>query len=151
MLTAKEFKPDQNEFYSKGLYQWLRKNPRYNRIYSSPWSFLNGYDPEKPMLFVGIKDDDNWFHGHALRAVCREGGARQAYAYGMAGHYVSEWKDVTDEFIAEYRRIGKCHIHGDHAHEFKFISKAHKQCINCKKEFVRKSKRVVKHHWESIN
>jgi hypothetical protein len=149
MLTAKEFKPDESNFYSKGLYQWLKKNPRYNRIYSSPWNFVSGFDPDKQILMVGIKDDDNWFHGNQLKSVCRDRGIRQAYAYGLAGHYVSEWKDVTDEFVTEYRRIGKCYIHGDHAHEFKDLSENHRLCINCGKEFFRKSELITKYYWES--
>lgn len=151
MLTAKEFKPCENKFYSKGLYQWLKKHPFYNRIYSSPWSFLRGYDPENPVLMIGIKDSQNRFHGNGLRAICSEGGSRQAFAYGLNGHHVEEWKDVTEEFIEEYRRIGKCYIHGDHGHEFIFLSSTHKQCKNCKKEFRRESKRITKHFWEAIN
>jgi len=148
MLTAKEFKPDESGFYSKGLYLWLKKNPFLNRIYSATWNWTTGYDPERRVLMVGLKDDDNWFHGAPLRAVCFDRGSRQAFAFGMTDHRVSEWTDVTDDFIDQYRKIGKCHIHGDRAHDFKMLSNTHKQCLHCGKEYFRKSMRVIKHTWE---
>lgn len=150
-LQAKDFKPDGSGFFSENLYKWLKKNPSYNKVYRSPWNGVNGYDPESPTLMIGLKVDceKGWFHGNQLRRVCS--GSRmdtQAFAYGYAEMRVNEWEDITEQFIAEYKRIGVCAIHGDWGHRFEDISKTAKKCLNCGVVYKRKSKRVTKHYWE---
>lgn len=150
-LLAREFKPDGSGFFSQNLYKWLKKKPNYNRVYKSPWNNISGYNPENPTLMIGFKEDceNGWFHGNQLRRVCS--GSRmdtQPFAYGCAEMRVSEWEDVTEQFIEEYKRIGVCAIHGNWAHRFESIGKTKKKCLNCGVVYKRKSKRVTKHYWE---
>jgi len=150
-LESKEFKPDGSGFYSQNLYKWLKKNPYYSKVYLSPWSSFLGYNPEKPVMMIGWLGEDGWFHGHQLRSVCV--GSRmdkQSFAYGHPEMRIKEWRDITEQFISDYKRIGVCAIHGDNAHRFSEVNKKEKICLNCGVKYIKKSKRVTKHYWDKL-
>lgn len=151
ILSAKEFKPDDSGFYSKNLFKWLKKRPDYNRVYKASWNNISGYDPNSPVLMIGFKEKGKggWFHGNSLRRIC-SGPIMdvQPFAFGHCEMRVDEWEDVTEQFIDDYRRIGVCAIHGDFSHRFEHITKKHKRCLNCGKEYFRKARRVTEHYWQ---
>lgn len=146
VLTAAKYNHTLNggNFYSKGLYQWLKKNKEYNRIYLSPWNSCTGYDKENPVMMIGKMFDDGWFYGNSLKSVCRVGGTRQVFAFGFKSMHLDEWQDITDDFVAQYELKGRCHIHGDYDHDFTDESGDLKKCDRCCAEFVKVEKTVTK-------
>lgn len=142
-LTAKEFDPKNGNFYSKGLFQWLKKHKRYNKIYMATWNNWNGHDPENPVMMIGRIDEDGWFVGNAIKSVCRVRGDRNAFAFPAKPFFTHEWTDITEEFVSMYHARGLCHIHGDHAHDFEYLSDDEKQCRRCGDIFTAERKEVV--------
>lgn len=142
-LTAKEFDPKDGNFYSKGLFQWLRKNKRYNKIYMATWNSFNGHYPHNQVMMIGRICDDGWFIGNRLKSVCRARGDRTAFAFGSKEFHIHEWVDVTDDFIDKYKVKGLCHIHGDYAHDFEDLSDDAKRCKRCGDVFKAERTEVV--------
>jgi hypothetical protein len=116
-IDPQEFKPrvhGVSDFYSWNLYRWLKNNTHMNRIWLTP---ENVFLPEKGTLVIGSERDGQWIHGSRLIAVCNSRKSLQSWAY-HGGFKTPEWKDVTEEFFAQYATIGVCAIHRDNAHKW---------------------------------
>lgn len=146
-LVSEKFNPKDGDFYSKGLYQWLKKNPRYNRIVKATWNSWNGHDPSNPVLMIG-KLTGNSFSGNKLRAVCRYRGDRTVFAFHGEDFHIDEWEDVTDWFIEKYIEIGACAIHGDSDHKFSEVDENSKICARCGMVYKRTVRMVESINWE---
>lgn len=150
-ITANEFKPavkGQSDFYSWQLFRWLRKNKHYYRIYRGTWNGCDGYNPDKPVLYIGHRDGD-WLHGNELRRICTAGHDLKAWAFGFQEMRVAEWEDITDEFYSLYRKIGICAIHKNW-HDFE-VSGDERTCKRCGKVEIKQTRMVPKTEWVSQN
>lgn len=132
MKHYEEYKPKEkgkSDFYSWNLYRWLRKQSKLpewrqkTRIYKS----------EDGTVFIGARYDNvhDGVTGTRLRHLCSGSGVGR---FPEVGLWVGsgQWQDITDEFYAEYERVGVCAIHGDLAHEFTVFGNA-RQCDYCGK------------------
>jgi hypothetical protein len=149
-INPEEFRPRVNgesDFYSWQLYRWL-KSGRFARVYRGTWNSGTGHDPERPTLYIGIKDPDNpmWFTGRQLAHLCTRDSDLDSGAYG-GGHYVQEWEDVTEWFWNEYRRIGVCAIHGDFAHKWDKIYPTKRVCLYCGKVETKRTRYKKVEEW----
>lgn len=151
-ITANEFKPaakGQSDFYSWQLYRWLKKHKYYYRIYRGLWNSCDGYNPEKPVLYIGLRDDGCLF-GNQLRRICTHGNNLDTWAFESAVMRVDEWEDVTEQFYALYRKIGVCAIHGDAWHDFDVVGDE-RACKRCGKIEIKQTRMVPKTEWVSQN
>ncbi len=136
-----------SDFFSSKLYEWIKKKPYYSKVYKPTWCNIEGITGEPKSLYIGSGvDDEGWFHGVQLRSLCRHSAKMQAWAFGP-NFDTKNWVDYTDEFLAEYMRIGVCAIHGDYAH--KWIEDGDtRECEYCHKIEHKKHKMVKREYWE---
>lgn len=109
MITADQIKPKvrgESDFLSWHLYRFLRKNPRYNRIYRAP----------DGVVYIGCERDGDWVYGARLIGVTC--GDLKTWAYSPGQFRTPEWQDITDEFWTDYLTRGVCAIHNDLAHNW---------------------------------
>jgi hypothetical protein len=120
MIKAKLIKPavaGESDFFSRKLYQWVKKNPDALTIFRGTWNSISGIDKENPILYIGCVRNDNSISAVPLRRLCSHVSYVQMMSYS-AGHDVDNWEDITEQFWESYLRIGVCAIHGDNAHNW---------------------------------
>ena len=121
-------------FFSWQLYRWARQKPELCSVFAGTWNSFNGIDRDNPTLYIGLMDEDGWFHGKPLRGLCSHGANLQSWAFGPA-HDTGNWNDVTEEFWADYLKRGVCAIHGDLAHEWEYtVDGKARSCLWCNKQ-----------------
>jgi hypothetical protein len=140
-LKAEDYKPKEkgiSDFYSWNLYRWLRKNKgEYCEIFNTGQAFNH--------LIIGRKYPDGDIIGFRLKELCSGSSTvkfPQKFCYGD-----QEWPEVTEEFFAEYSRIGVCAIHGDMAHKWEYGGSL-RGCEYCGKVERKKIKMVEVVSWE---
>lgn len=149
MKNFEEYKPKakgKSDFYSWNLYIWLRKQAsgakwmQKTRIYKS----------EDGTLFIGARYDGSHdgVTGTRLSQLCSGSGSGK---FPLVGCWVGsgKWQDVTEQFYAEYERIGVCAIHGDWAHNFT-IDGDTRACEYCGKVERKRVELVEKVTWEDV-
>lgn len=153
MKHFEEYKPKEkgkSDFYSWNLYRWLRKQSKEKIDVLKKTKI---YQDEDGILYIGSRYDkeEKNVSGFRLRALCSTGSNNKfPTVFWHPKSY--KWKDVTDEFYAEYERIGVCAIHGDFAHEWKYsVAKTIRYCRHCKKREFKKVEMVERVYWESDN
>lgn len=136
------------DFYSWQLYKFIKNKPYYCHIYKGTWNSFDGYNKDKPVMYIGMKDRDNQccFFGAALRQICVQGAKLKIWCMNSREHHVEEWEDITDWFFKEYQRIGVCAIHGDYAHNWVEDGDTRK-CEYCGKREVKQHLWVPKGIW----
>ncbi|WP_165856769.1 hypothetical protein [Marinobacter sp. JSM 1782161] len=137
-----------SDFYSWQLFRWMREKPWLGQVYAGTWNTFNGVDRENPVLYIGLMDDEGWFHGKRLRALCTHRESLQSWAFGPA-HDTAHWKDVTADFWADYLQRGVCAIHGDFAHNWQYLSADHRRCHYCGKEEIEQTVYTSLKVWEA--
>lgn len=145
---VKPLKKGVSDFYSWQLYRWLKKKPRYNKIYEGVWNSFDGYNPERRVLYMGLMDG-GCFLGTQLRQLCRHGAKLESWAFCHKEHHVEEWVDVTEDFWRDYNLKGVCAIHGDFAHKWSYVPWTDERiCQHCGKIEKRSFVFVPKVIWE---
>lgn len=147
MKHFEKYKPKEkgkSDFYSWNLYRWLRKHGKPN---SRPMHSI--FKNESGELFIGESRNtlaEDTVHGVRLRALCSGSGSVKL---PHSGCYIDshKWQDVTDEFYAEYERIGACAIWGDLSHKFT-VDGDTRTCDYCGKVERKRVKLVEKVTWE---
>lgn len=141
------------DFFSWRLYQFaLKKGEQSMQVFRSTWNPITGHDPDREgLLYIGRRFDDGWFHGKDLRSVCAPfGPITQCWAYGPS-HGIEEWRDVTEEFWADYLKRGVCAIHGDRAHKWgqDEDESDERTCLYCGKQEKKRIVMVPREIWEA--
>lgn len=120
VVNPENYKPQQKgkaDFFSWQLYKWMKKKPDFCHIYKGFWNSATGYDPERPVLYIGLLED-GCFMGHMLRRICTSGNKLESWAFCSKEYHLDEWVDITEEFFADYQKRGVCAIHDDTAHKW---------------------------------
>lgn len=148
ILSKDELKPDADGFYSKQLYRWLKKHPRYNQIFERPTE-----GKHRSCLMIGIKDDTGCFSGAKLAQVCSGDTLPTIYSWALVSQASDEWVNVTELFLERYKKIGVCAIHDDIAHRFVETDTEPKErkCLNCGLVEKQVSEVVIVKKWASVN
>jgi len=150
-IDSKGIKPKvrgESDFFSWQLYRWAKAKPYLCSVFSGTWNSISGVDRDKSVLYIGLMDDDGCFHGKPLRGLSVYRGSLQSLAYGPA-HDTANWKDVTEEFWADYLKRGVCAIHGDLAHEWEYtVDGKARSCLWCNKQEHKKTVYKPVEIWE---
>lgn len=144
--TIKPAKRGTSDFFSYQLYRWARAKPHAMQIWRGTWNPATGVDRNTPTLYIGHMDKaesgELWLHGRALRNLCLRGQTLNGYVYGPE-HDTAAWEDITEQWWAEYARIGVCAIHGDFAHAWREDDDT-RACRHCGKR-QRRTTTLVEH------
>lgn len=115
-----DIKPKQKgraDFYSWGLYAWLKKYPVAFHIFMETEFDKDGNRTGNIYFHIGQKDSYGDIKGAPLRRVCSTG-KMPGVSWLSASRGNSKWKDVTSVFYENYMKIGVCAIHGDLIHNW---------------------------------
>lgn len=149
-INAEDFKPREkgkSDFFSWNLYRWLKKQEKSGRgairIYDSGSDYKS--------IYIGVKESHGSVCAVNLRTLCSGSGRGHFPLFGCFINS-SQWKDITEEFYSEYRRIGVCAIHGDFAHEFTYIGEGvdRRMCKYCGKVEKKVVTMVERVDWEAV-
>ncbi|HBA34872.1 MAG TPA: hypothetical protein DCZ12_12130 [Gammaproteobacteria bacterium] len=148
--TADQIKPKvrgKADFFSWQLYRYMKKysNPVHHRIWQGVWNTVNGYEPDRTVLYIGDPMDCGFIHCCNLKQLCTINGKIERFAYSH-GHHVSKWVDITDEWWPEYLQKGVCAIHGDWAHNW-IENGDHRSCEYCGKQERKTVEMIPKETW----
>lgn len=147
--TIKPATREKADFFSWQLYRWVKAKPYSVQIWRGTWNSATGIDRQRPVLYIGHMDytesGNRWFHGRLLRNLCLHGQRLEGYAYGP-GHDTAHWEEITEQWWAEYMRIGVCAIHGDYAHDWDEEGDS-RTCRNCGKRERRTVELVRRTAW----
>lgn len=103
------------DFFSWNLYKYVKQHP-LDKVWMGTWNSIDGIQSEPNTLYIGYMEDGRcWFHGNMLRRVCCFPKERWAM---NRGHDLVNWKECTDDFMADYLRRGVCAIHNGMAHKW---------------------------------
>jgi hypothetical protein len=141
-INLNDIKPEKKgvaDFYSWGLYAWLKKRPNAFSIFASTLIDENGNEVDKPVLYIGSKDSYGDIMGAPLRQVCST--AKMPEIYWLSQSRPSnKWEDITDDFYKQYMEIGVCSIHHDLVH--KWVESKDGQTRTCQYCDKRETKQV---------
>ena len=124
MIDIEKFKPDETGKYSPLLYKWLKsKRFSYARQVFQTGSLMDRsvrsehWRPREIIIGEMHADRATVIGRNLGDIICGARGVKsQGYAYGVHGFNVV---DITDQFWAEYERIGRCAW--DHSHSLHMI------------------------------
>lgn len=151
MLKADDIKPEikgKSDFFSWQLYRWVKANPKRVKVWLAAWNSVTGIDFNSPTLYIGDDRDGSWIHARQLRSLCTRGANLTCMAYGPA-HGTENWLDVTEQFWADYLRIGVCAIHGDYAHDWE-VTGDKRICKHCSKQEKQVATQLVVKEWVAV-
>lgn len=130
MIDVEKFKPDATGKYSPLLYKWLTSKKRvsfdFQHVFQSAHfldkskGFREHWSMNEIIIGHGDFDDDGTpcgIGGRKRGSIIRgERGSSACSFYWTRGHV---FRDITDQFWAEYERIGRCAW--DHSHTLHMV------------------------------
>ena len=143
-----------SDFFSWQLYRWACRRPHGCEVYAGTWNSISGIDITRRVMYIGgmekVSDNEYWFHGKQLRALCSHGADLRGCAYGPA-HDTANWENITSKFWADYMQRGVCAIHDDLAHEWEVTKPWERVCKYCGKREERKTAYTPVYVWEEVS
>lgn len=153
--------------YSKGIYKYLKDNPRYRRV----WYDETYYAPDSDDKYIRIPFDVNMMNLRHLYfgipepgTVCITGKSINSLIHGGKGsqktfsymnYKCSNYIEVTKEFYEKYIEIGRCiYGHGiwiaDDEERFTYRDVKHRKCNWCghEEQLVEKTYTYTYDVWE---
>lgn len=119
-FKLEDIKPKQKgraDFYSWGLYAWLKEYPNAFHIFMETEFDKDGNRTGNIYFHIGRQESNGDIMGAPLRGVCSTGKMPRV-SWLSASRSTSKWKDVTSAFYETYMKIGVCAIHGDLIHKW---------------------------------
>lgn len=171
MINFETIRPDGTGKFSPLLYKWLTSPRRRSFDYQHVFQTANFLDPREVFrdnwsmneIIIGHGDFDQ--HGNA----CSIGGRKlrsiiavERGSKGMSFYYTAAWKlrDISEQFWAEYQRIGRCawdhshtlHMIGDDKRFHYIAGGRQRECLWCSRVFevelrILEQKPTVKEVW----
>jgi len=150
-LDLKSINPKNGDKYSPNLFKFLTSNRReiaatYGQVYRD----------KQGVLWLGFRDEEEWFMGARLMAVLCSGRRADTFAYPPSmGRALVEVKGFWARYVAD----GRCAI--DKAHDMYFVNDNARwsvkgnvrTCLWCglvKQKKVRFVKKVTSHQWVTV-
>jgi hypothetical protein len=141
-LDIKAINPKNGQKYSPNLYKFMTDPQRRG---SATYTMI--YRDHQGVLWLGIRDEEGWFHGARLIAVLCSGRKETVFAHPpVFGKALTEVKGFWKRYVSD----GRCEI--DKAHDMYFVGDKdrwsvkgdHRTCTWCGKVRQKKERYVEK-------